>query len=395
MASPSLRRAGLVFISLVLAAAVWLPALHLFFPADVENTFASDGIPPRARALARQHLALWSDPALREVEIRNMRATNAEWDFMARSFFVWALCNMAARDPDEATACLSVVDLILDETRRLEAEKGHLHFLMDYARGTDFMLQPNRSLFVDGEIALMMGLRRMVEEKEEYREPMGERIRTMVERMEQSPVLSAESYPNECWTFCNAVALAATVVWDRLEGDDHSGFRGRWIETAKQKLIHPDTGLLVSMYGTDGTFFDGPEGSTIWMALHCLDIVDPGFARDQYAIARKELRRAMLGFGYAREWPESWQGAKDVDSGPVIPWFEASAGSSGLAFLGAATFDDREYLGQLLRSLQFAGFPLERNGRLRFCASNQVGDAVILYAAMQGPLWRRLKEGGP
>jgi len=266
---------------------------------------------------------------------------------------------------------------------------------MDYARANNCIVQPNRSLFVDGEIAMMMGRRRMVEEKEEYREPTGERIRIMLGRMEESPVLSAESYPNECWTFCNAVALADTVVWDRLEGEDHSEFRKRWIETVKKKLVHPDTGLLVSMYGTGGPFFDGPEGSTLRMLLPCLSIVDPQFARAQYTIARRELRRTLLGFGYAREWPESWQGGEDVDSGPVIPGLGASAGSSGLAFLGAATFGDREYLGELLASQQLGGFPVERDGRLRFCASNQVGDAVILYAAMQGSLWDRLREEKP
>jgi hypothetical protein len=35
-------------------------------------------------------------------------------------------------------------------------------------------------------------------------------------------------------------------------------------------------------------------------------------------------------------------------------------------------------------TLQFAAFPSEHDGQLRYSASNQVGDAVLLYALVQG-----------
>src|SRR6185295_13694576 len=99
-----------------------------------------------------------------------------------------------------------------------------------------------------------------------------------------------------------------------------------WVESAKQRLVEPRTGLLVSSYHLDGRWKDGPEGSSIWMAIHDLMIVDEAFARDQYARARRELIGDALGFGYAREWPRGARGATDVDSGPIIPLLDASAG---------------------------------------------------------------------
>jgi hypothetical protein len=150
--------------------------------------------------------------------------------------------------------------------------------------------------------------------------------------------------------------------------------------------------MLISSFSVDGQAFDGPEGSSIWMVAHCLDLVDPEFARDQYCRARQELGRSVLGFGYAREWPRSWQSPADVDSGPIIPVLEMSAGSSGMAVLGAASFEDREFLLGLMTSLKFAGFPVRRDGELKFCASNQVGDAVLLYAMVQGPVWASVKR---
>ena len=50
-------------------------------------------------------------------------------------------------------------------------------------------------------------------------------------------------------------------------------------------------------------------------------------------------------------------GPEDVDSGPVVPLLGVSAGSSGLAFLGARAFDDRAYFRGLQASLDFAAFP--------------------------------------
>jgi hypothetical protein len=181
---------------------------------------------------------------------------------------------------------------------------------------------------------------------------------------------------------------------DYLDGSDHSALIRGWIAMARKKLVDPKSGLLISSFNTDGTPLDGPEGSSIWMVAHSLQLLDEDFARDQYRRARKELGEITLGFGYAHEWPKSWKGETDVDSGPIIPWFEISAGSSGMAFIGASTFDDGKFLASLAATLDFAGFPSRTRGRLKYCASNQVGDAALLYAATLGPLWQKVKTGG-
>ena len=120
--------------------------------------------------------------------------------------------------------------------------------------------------------------------------------------------------------------------------------------------------------------------------------MDRSFAADQYARAKQELARDVCGFGFAREWPVSWQGAMDIDSGPIIPGLQLSTGSSGLAFVGASAFGDQDYLRKLLAALYLGGFPVRRRGELKFCASNQVGDAVLLYAMTLGPLWAEIER---
>ena len=340
--------------------------------------------------LAATHLAIWSDAQRRERELDKMRLRNPEWDFMSRTYFVLALANMALRDPSYHQAACDISDAIIVDTLEVEQEKGIEHFLLGYGRGGGWVVQPPRSLFIDGEIALMLAARRTIAEKPSYKPLLTERVDRIVARMQASPVKCAESYPDECWLFCNTLALAAIRMADVLDGSDHSAFLAGWVDTAKDRLTDPETGLLISAYAVDGTpapSGPGPEGSSIWMACHMLQIVDAKFAEDQYRRARVQLGRSVLGFGYSREWPKGAAGAIDVDSGPVIPGLGASASASGLAIMAAAAFDDAAYFRALMNSLEFAGFPAERNGELRYQASNPVGDAVLLYALTEGPLW--------
>ena len=391
-----------VVAALLVATAVWLPCLGLIFRPSPSDYRAPSGISVQARRLAERQTQLWTHPDLRHAGAARMRRSNAEWDFMHRTFTVLAFANIALRSPAETGRCLDLMDRVIADTIATEKGEGLYHFLMDYAHAGAFKAQPARSLFQDGEIALMLAARLAIASNTAWQAELRARTGTLVAQMRQSPVQCGESYPNECWTFCNTVALAALAMSDAVEGTDHRDFIRSWLDTAKTRLVHPATGLLVSSFAFDGTWFDGPEGSSIWMSAHCLDVVDPIFAADQYRRARAELARTLLGFGYAREWPASWVGAMDVDSGPVIPLLGISAGSSGMAFVGAAGFNDAPFLRRLLTSLQFGGFPVRDGDTLRFAASNEVGDAVILYALVMGPLWddihrrqaARAHEGG-
>lgn len=379
------RRTLLGFLSLVLGAALWLPTAHLFFAVDPDASFRDPGLEAR-------HVGVWTDPARREREVATLRRGEVgEWDFMWRTFTAWSLCNLALREPARAKERLEVVDSIIADTLRLEGEKGFRHFLLPYGK-LAFKRKPERSQFVDGEIALMLALRRLVEEKAEYRPLLRERVEEMARRMEGSPVFSAESYSDECWTFCNAIALAAIRISDVLDGTDHSRLLRTWVEIARARLVEPRTGLLVSEYQLDGTTLDGPEGSSIWMVAHMLEVVDEDFARDQYRRAKERLGRFFCGFGFSREWPAGLETMRDIDAGAVVPILEAGAGGSGMAFVGAAAFGDRDYLASLLASLRCAAFPVRRDGELRYAASNLVGDATLLYAASLGPAWAEMKR---
>lgn len=366
-------RALLVF---GLALGVWLPCLQLVFRP-----------PPRARLVARlahrqRALALDGDTPARARLFR----VNPEWDLMSRTFGVLAFSNLALAEPERRAEHLEVVDALLAQTLSDERH-GPRHFLLPYGRTRPFLDLAQRSLFVDGEVALMLAARQVVAPRADLAPLLQARVDVVAGQLERAPLHLGESYPDEGWTFCNTIALAALRLSDRVDGRSHDALIARWLASARAHLIEPRTGLLRSSFRADGTPLDGPEGSTLWLAAHMLQLVDAPLAEDQYRRARAALGRLALGFGWAREWPAALENVDDVDSGPTIPLVEANAGSSGLALLGAAAFGDDVFLDGLLTSLGFAAFPHDDEAGRTYLAGNQLGDAVLLYALVQGPLF--------
>jgi hypothetical protein len=213
-----------------------------------------------------------------------------------------------------------------------------------------------------------------------------------IDRVEDDLALGyVESYPDEGWMFCHSMALAAVALSDHVTGEDHSQLLDGWVAMARQTLVHPDSGLLVSSFRTDGSWLDGPEGSSVFLTATNLMLVDPQFAEAQYTLARDELGGSVMGMAYAREWPDSWTGPRDVDSGPLVPVIDASPSSSGFALLASAAFEDEDWHAELERALGAADAVIAVDPVMAAMADNAVGDAVLLYAASFGPLWQKVQ----
>ena len=81
-------------LALFFAAATWLPSVHWLFVRPQRDFNSNEpSIAPKAQQLAARHLQLWTNATLRRAELDRMRRSNAEWDFMGRSFLVWALAE--------------------------------------------------------------------------------------------------------------------------------------------------------------------------------------------------------------------------------------------------------------------------------------------------------------
>ncbi len=356
-------RSAILFLALV---ALWLCSLRLLFARDRTTLI---------EPLTQGQLAVWSTPHAQGT----LRRNNPEWDLMGRTFAVLSFANLALSQPQRRAQLTTAIDRIVDDTLTMEARNGQTYFLLPYADAN------RRSLAVDGEVALMLAVRQFLEHGDAT--SLQQRIATVEDSLRASPLLFAESYPDEGWVFCNSVALAALGVSDAALGTDHSTLIARWIASARRTLVDPKSQMLISSFHMNGAPRDGPEGSTLWFATHMLALVDPSFAAEQYALAREKLGKSALGFAWASEWPAEWPNHDDIDSGPTVPLVNANAGSSGCALLAAATFHDDAFLDGLISSLELAAFPFERDAQLHFAAGNTLADGVVLYALVQGPLW--------
>lgn len=318
----------------------------------------------------------------------DMRRMNPEYDFMARTFTVLALADRSLAAPETADANLAVMDAILAETLTHEA---HRHWLLGYADAQPWR-GDGRSLFVDGEVLVMLGARRLVrDDSAEWRAEMQRRAQAVTDNLGSAsdhPI--AESYPNEGWTFCHTMALVGLRMHEVLDGADHSAPRLAFVDFARTHLVHAETGMLSSEFSMAGDIHDGPEGSSIWLTATALQVLDPDLGAEQYTRARQELGRTFLGWGYAREWPEGHGNVSDVDSGPIVPGLEASASSSGLAIAASVAYGDARWNRQLVRALGAAETVMAMDPRLAAAADNPVGTAVITWGLGFGPLWDRI-----
>ncbi len=315
------------------------------------------------------------------------RRRNPEWMLMAELYCVLSWSNMALAEPERAAVLLPKIDEAIEATLGFEREHGQLALLLPYGRTQPFRDPAGRSLFVDGEVAMMLAARLSVADDPRLAAELDARVDAIQASLSRGPVASGESYPDECWTFCNTTALAALVLADRVRGTDHRLLVEAWLRAAKRDLIDPNTGLLVSSYTWDGRTLEGPEGSSIFMAAHNLLLLDPQFARDQYRRAHAVFGRDAFGFGWAREWPAGAPVAVDIDSGLVVPGLGASPGASGLALLGATAFGDTDTRDALLRSMELAAVSTRDDDARWYRAAGRIGNAVTAYALHFGPLW--------
>lgn len=334
------------------------------------------------------------DEAERRRDNEKMRRINPEWDLMRRMYLALSFADLAIAEPSAPVrdGYIGTLDLIVDDLLQTVRTDDPYVFLLPYGRLAPWRAG-GRSLFVDGEVAVVLEARLLVGPRPDLEAPLALRIQAIERAMSESPTVSGESYPDEAWTFCNTTALAALRMHDARMGTDHGPLARRWIAFAKAHLVDPKTGMLVSRYRYEGRIDEGPEGSSVFMAAHNLLLWDEAFARDQYARARESLTFSVLGFGLAREWPRKEGGGADVDSGPVVPLLGASPGASGMALLGASAFGDVALQRDLMRSLNLAAIPKEpHTGERMYAAAGPMGNAVVIHALTMGALFRKVLD---
>lgn len=340
----------------------------------------------------------WLDPTrgtAPPAAVADLRRLNPEYDLMARTFAVLALSDRALSDPEQAPLLVAAMDAILLDTLVRDAAAGPEAWLLPYGQVGGWT-GSGQSLFVDTELLVMLGARRLVADNDpRWADAFADQQASVVSHLAQPGVPFAESYPDEAWLFDHAMALVGLRLAEALEGVDHGALRKAVVAALETTQRDAATGLLNSSFSLSGAVRDGPEGSSLWFASTALRLSDPRLAAEQYDSARRALGGVFLGWGYSREWPRGRGGQQDVDSGPLVPGLQASASASGLAIAASAAAGDRVWGRQLERALGAAEVCMWGVPFLREMADNAVGNAVLLWGLGFGPTWAEIERRAP
>ncbi len=204
--------------------------------------------------------------------------------------------------------------------------------------------------------------------------PLHERITTaLARRLERSPLLLLQSYPNEVYPVDNCAVIASLAVSGR-----HVALVERWIANCRRRYVDAQTGLLIQCVQPDtGAPADEPRGSGTALGAYFLSFADRTFSRELYDAMRQNLAGQILGFGLMREYPRHVPaGRGDIDSGPII--FGYSISATGFALAGARQAGDAPMFRRLYSTAHMFGAPLSPDDRRDFVMGGPLGNAIML-----------------
>lgn len=305
----------------------------------------------------------------------------AEWAIYSCAFLSFALYNIGRLYPEQKDLCVErlekVIPIIMspevmsydtnqwgeDALSTLDGSKSHMTYLSLLSWSiSNYLLAGGSS--------------------QKYETLFIRCCSTLHRRMLQSPDLNLPSFP-DCTVFLPdmLVTLVALSNYGKLYGNLYTDTISLWLSKAKRLWIDKKTGLLTAFYNQYAMHIrQYVRGSYAALSSSYLTLVDEDFAREQYELTCRVLRRDGLLTGIIEYLDKNPKLDFDPDAGPIINGLSPS----GTAFiLGAATyFGDWEFRSKLLRTANLAGVTVrqkkKRSRHYRLGEIAIVGEAVAL-----------------
>ncbi|MEW6307103.1 MAG: hypothetical protein AB1705_26870 [Verrucomicrobiota bacterium] len=298
----------------------------------------------------------------------------AEWPFLGLCYFGYACANLAAYDREFREEALAEMRWLLEAL-----QKPRLTGFIAPHTGEPFGSgEIQASAFVHGHFLNLAARYREVSDDTRYDALMQRVAKGLGEGYARADQGILRSYKDMWWLSDNFVALSALARYDRLFKTCWSEEGIRCVKSVRAHYLDGGTGMYYTYITPENLQRrQGPRGISMMYGLHFLKDFAPEFAEQQYALARKQLVQSLLGYAAVREHPPGAEGREDIDSGPIVLGFGASA--SGFAIGAAAVMEDRRTAMELLQSLSQVGMPVMEGEELRYGAMPPVGQAVILF----------------
>jgi hypothetical protein len=305
---------------------------------------------------------------------------DGEWAMGTYQMAALGLGQVVLANPDLRDELLPALDMCIDQLLRPEIRR-----FGTAAWGDDGLadLEGGRGHAYLGYTALALSMDRLVRPDSPHARLNDRLVEALARRIDASPTLLFETYPQETYPIDNSAGVAAIGLYDRATGADHGDLLRRWSSRVRERVLDPRSGLLVQAVDQEGEPVDRPRASGTAFAAYFLSFSDRELSRTLYDALRNQ-RVTFMGFGGIREYPVGEpHGPGDIDSGPVLLGVGVSA--SGLAAAGARVHGDRDLFTALYRTVHLFGAPLDRGGRRRYVTGGPLGNAIMLAVLTAGP----------
>ena len=213
--------------------------------------------------------------------------------------------------------------------------------------------------------------------------------KAMNNRICQSPIFNAPTYPGECIYIPDMlVAIVALSNYAYQYGGKYQSTVDKWMKKASTEWIDQETGLLASFLEEENgkaQIVLPVKGS--YSALNCyyLSLVDSKFAKEQYDLLKKNFRQDFLITGLKEYHDRTCLFGMDIDAGPII--FNLSPSGTGFVIGAATSLDDMKFRKELLKTAEIGGSTISWFGKSHYLLANiaLVGEAILLAMRTSAP----------
>ena len=357
---------GLVFVLVTF----WLPAWWCGRGANV--WFEGEAQQQAAMLETIEH---WVDMELSQDEFgTGSELFNGEWLFGTYMMAAMGAGQMAIEHPDRRKQCLVVMEKALD---KLFAEQTRAFDRSQWgADAIETLDEPaeHHAAYL-GYANLALSLHRLLEPETHYAELNDRITAALAARLDSSPLLLLETYPNETYPVDNCAVIGSIGMYDLATGADHNELLVRFEQKLRSDYVDSASGLMIqSVNSATGAAVDQPRGSGTTLGLYFLSFSHPKLSADLWRAMATKQKGQVLRFGMMREYPPGVMGWGDVDSGPVILGYGVSP--TGFALAGARMFEDENTFRSLFATTVLFGAPGNVGDRHGY-VGGPIGDTIL------------------
>jgi hypothetical protein len=385
------NRKGMAFFIVVIIALIAVKAIWVSCSINGIGSFETEkkDIIRRANYLTSK-VATTPQKLLEEMPSGIGEQFQGEWAIYSCSMTCAALANIAILYPKNRELSIKFIGEIIDIALSEE--------IKEYDRmrwGEDPMdgIYGNRShISYYSHVAWMISRYKQIGGDNKYDDTYHSLCKAMNNRICQSPIFNAPTYPGECIYIPDMlVSIVALSNYAHQYSGKYQSTVDKWIKKASSEWIDQETGLLASFLEENhgkAQIVLPVKGS--YSALNCyyLSLVDPEFAKEQYDCLMKNYKQGFPFAGIKEYHDRTCLFGMDIDAGPII--FNISP--SGTAFtIGCATsLDDMEFRNRLLKTAEIGGSTITWFGKSHYLLADLalVGEAIVLAMRTSSPQTR-------